>query len=138
VLWATGLLPPERLLDASRLRHNGRGDEVNLLKGGIVYSNFVTTVSPRHAWEVCDGAQGWGLEATLHAHSDKFSGILNGLDAQTWNPEHDPASRTTTRPRASPRRRSTRTGCASASVCAPASGRCSPTWAGSTRRRAST
>ena len=43
-------------------------DALNLLKGGIVYSNFVTTVSPGHAWEVCYSDEGRGLGHTLHVH----------------------------------------------------------------------
>jgi starch synthase len=89
VLWATGLLPPQRFLDPTRMHHDGRPDAVNLLKGGIVYSNSVTTVSPRHAWEVRHADQGWGLGDTLHLHGGKFDGILNGLDADTWSPETD-------------------------------------------------
>lgn len=89
VLWATGLLPPERLLAPSRLRDDACGDAVNILKGGIVYSNFVTTVSPRHAWEVRHSDEGRGLGHTLDVHQGKFGGILNGLDADTWNPALD-------------------------------------------------
>ena len=63
---------------------------MNLIKGGIVYSNFVTTVSPGHAWEVCYSDQGHGLGHTLHVHRDKFGGVLNGVDYETWNPEIDP------------------------------------------------
>ncbi len=90
VLWATGLLPTERYFDLKRMRHDGSEDAVNLLKGGIVYSNFVTTVSPQHAWEARHHGQGCGLEETLETHQHKFGGILNGLDAHTWNPEIDP------------------------------------------------
>jgi starch synthase len=89
VLWASGL-PPERLLDPTRLRHDGGAGAVNLLKGGIVYSNFVATVSPRHAWEVRHSDQGWGMGHTLQVHAGKFGGILNGLDSRTWDPATDP------------------------------------------------
>jgi starch synthase len=61
---------------------------VIIMKGGIVYSNFVNTVSPKHAWEV-KMDQGFGLEPTLHRHHDKFGGILNGVDYDVWNPEID-------------------------------------------------
>jgi starch synthase len=89
VLHATGL-PPGRLLDPTRLRHDGRPDTVNLLKAGIVYSNAVTTVSPQHAREARHGREGWGMAPTLEVHAGKFSGILNGLDSETWDPEADP------------------------------------------------
>jgi len=59
------------------------------MKGGIVYSNFVTTVSPKHAWEARFSGQGHGLGHTLHVHQGKFGGILNGVDYSTWNPELD-------------------------------------------------
>jgi starch synthase len=71
-----------------RDNHNPRA--LNLMKAGIVYSNFVTTVSPRHAWEAKDAGQGHGLEPTLHAHQYKFGGVLNGLDYEHFNPETDP------------------------------------------------
>ncbi len=45
-------LSPARLITADRLQDSGNLSGVNLMKGGIVYSNFVTTVSPRYAWEV--------------------------------------------------------------------------------------
>ena len=62
---------------------------VNLLKGGIVYSNFVTTVSPRYAFETKDQGQGFGLEPTLHTHHMKYGGVVNGIDYDVWNPEVD-------------------------------------------------
>jgi starch synthase len=60
------------------------------MKGGIVYSNFVTTVSPQHAWEAAHTDQGRGLGHTLHIHHGKFRGVLNGVDYDVWNPEIDP------------------------------------------------
>jgi starch synthase len=59
------------------------------MKGGIVYSNFVTTVSPQHAWEALHTDMGYGLEHTLHIHQGKFTGVLNGVDYEIWNPEVD-------------------------------------------------
>ena len=55
-----------------------------------MYSNFVTTVSPRHAWEVCHSDQGRGLGHTLYVHRHKFGRVLNGVGYDTWNPEIDP------------------------------------------------
>jgi starch synthase len=91
--WAlalTGLGPPQRFFQPERLLDNHNPFALNLMKGGIVYSNFVTTVSPHYAWEVRHSDQGMGLGQTLHAHQDKFGGILNGVDYETWNPEVDP------------------------------------------------
>lgn len=62
---------------------------INLLKAGIVYSDFTTTVSPTYAKEVVIPPGGHGLEKTVIAHQDKFVGILNGLDYSYWNPEID-------------------------------------------------
>lgn len=89
VLWATGLRRPEYYFHPDRLQDNTRASSLNLLKGGIVYSNFVTTVSPHHAWEVRHTDQGLGLGRTLWIHQGKFGGITNGLDYDVWNPEID-------------------------------------------------
>ncbi len=59
------------------------------MKGGIVYANFVTTVSPRYLDEILYSAQNYGLGHTLHVHRGKLGGILNGLDYDVWNPETD-------------------------------------------------
>ncbi len=90
VLWATGLGRPEYYLYYDRLRDNFNGSVINLAKGGIVYSNFVTTVSPRHAWEALHSDQNFGLGDTVWTHRGKFGGVLNGVDYGTWNPEIDP------------------------------------------------
>jgi starch synthase len=89
LLRATGLHRPEYFLDYTRLRDNRYVNAVNLLKGGIVYSNFVTTVSPRYAFETKDQGQGFGLEPTLHTHHMKYGGVVNGIDYDVWNPEVD-------------------------------------------------
>lgn len=78
------LMTPDRLLDR---HHSGAA---NLLQGGIVFSNFVNTVSPRYAWEVQHTQQGMGLQEVLIAHRDKFGGVLNGIDETVWNPQTDP------------------------------------------------
>ncbi len=90
ILWATGLNRPEYFFDDLRLRDNANHAALNLMKGGIVYSNFVTTVSPRHAWEAMNTDQGMGLGHTLYTHRIKFGGVLNGIDYDVWNPEIDP------------------------------------------------
>ncbi|PIE31841.1 glycogen synthase GlgA [candidate division KSB3 bacterium] len=90
ILWATGLGRPEYYFHHDRLRDNFNHSALNLMKGGIVYSNFVTTVSPKHAWEAKYSEFGYGLGDTLHTHSSKFGGVLNGVDYEMWNPELDP------------------------------------------------
>lgn len=89
MLRATGLHDPQRYFDHNRLRDNKNPHALNLLKGGIVYSNFVTTVSPRYAFETKDQGQGFGLEPTLHTHHQKYGGVINGIDYDVWNPEVD-------------------------------------------------
>lgn len=75
--------------DYDLLRDNFNHAAINLLKGGIVYSNFITTVSPEHASEAMYMDQGMGLEHTLYIHGQKFGGVLNGIDSDVWNPEID-------------------------------------------------
>ncbi|MFD2113342.1 glycogen synthase [Thiorhodococcus fuscus] len=89
VLTATGLHRPEHFLDQTRMGDKRYRQALNLLKGGIVYSNFVTTVSPRYAYETKDQGQGFGLEPTLHTHHIKYGGVINGIDYDVWNPEID-------------------------------------------------
>jgi starch synthase len=82
-------LNPAALMNHDRLLDDQR-PAVNLMKGGIVYSNFVTTVSPRYAFEIRHTSLGMGLQRTLGVHQQKFGGILNGIDYNVWNPEVDP------------------------------------------------
>ncbi|MGY6214815.1 glycogen synthase GlgA [Methylolobus aquaticus] len=89
LLHATGLNRPEYYFHYDRLRDNNNVHAINLTKGGIVYSNFITTVSPRHAVEAKDHGEGFGLEPTLHIHHQKYGGVLNGIDYEAWNPEID-------------------------------------------------
>ena len=89
VLWATGLCRPEYYFHHDRLLDNFNHTAINLMKGGIVYSNYVNTVSPHHSWEARFSDQGNGLGQTLAIHHYKFGGILNGVDYDVWNPEMD-------------------------------------------------
>jgi len=63
---------------------------VNLLKGGLLYADYVTTVSPNYAKEVLTPEGGRGLEGVLQKLGTKFCGILNGIDTKFWNPDRDP------------------------------------------------
>jgi starch synthase len=65
-------------------------DRLNILKGGIAFSDIIVTVSPTHARELCTPTGGFGLHDTFTALGDRLQGILNGIDLQTWNPETDP------------------------------------------------
>ena len=89
LLRATGLHRPEHFFSHTRLGDPRHPNALNLLKGGIVYSNFVTTVSPRYAFETKDQGQGFGLEPVLHTHHIKYGGVVNGIDYDVWNPEID-------------------------------------------------
>lgn len=64
---------------------------LNLLKGGLLYSHELTTVSPQYAREIQTPALGCGLEGVLQARAAHLTGILNGIDISEWNPETDPA-----------------------------------------------
>ena len=90
VLWASGLGRPDHYLHNDRLQDNSNRGVLNLAKAGIVYSNFVTTVSDRHRWETLSTEQNFGLGHTLWTHSSKYGGVLNGVDYDVWNPEIDP------------------------------------------------
>ncbi|GAB4388629.1 MAG: glycogen synthase GlgA [Thermodesulfovibrionales bacterium] len=89
ILHAVGLGNPAHYYHHDRLRDNFNPFALNLMKGGIVYSNFVTTVSPHYAWEAQNTDLGFGLQHTLHVHGVKFGGVLNGIDYDVWNPEVD-------------------------------------------------
>ncbi|MBP8273514.1 MAG: glycogen synthase GlgA [Acidobacteria bacterium] len=64
-------------------------NELSYLKGGIAYSDYVTTVSPRYAEETLTPAFGYGFEGALTALGDRYIGILNGIDPDVWNPGTD-------------------------------------------------
>ncbi len=90
VLWLTGLGRPDYYYHRDRMGDDFNPSAINFMKGAVVYSNFVTTVSPTHAWEARHTDWGYGLGHTLHVHANKFGGVLNGLDYEMWNPEADP------------------------------------------------
>ena len=62
---------------------------LSFLKGGIVYADAITTVSPTYAIEIQQPKNGAGLDAILRAFNYKLTGILNGIDADIWSPEND-------------------------------------------------
>ena len=63
--------------------------DANMLKGGIAYSNKVTTVSNTYAWEIQTEEYGEGLAEHLRYHNNKILGIVNGIDTDIWNPATD-------------------------------------------------
>ncbi|MFH0771837.1 MAG: glycogen synthase GlgA [Candidatus Omnitrophota bacterium] len=64
-------------------------DAVNLLKGGLVFSDFITTVSPTYAKEIQTPEFAYGLEGVLLEKKDSLLGIINGIDYNEWNPSKD-------------------------------------------------
>lgn len=74
----------EKAVDDRTIGHNP--ERLSLLKGGIVYSNAVVTVSPTYLKETL--CTGW-LASTLIRNRDKYFGILNGIDTAMWNPATD-------------------------------------------------
>ena len=63
--------------------------DVNILKAGVVYGDWVTTVSPTYAKEIQTKEFGCGLDGLLSFHKDKLSGILNGINTDIFNPKTD-------------------------------------------------
>lgn len=61
----------------------------NLLKGGILFADHVTTVSPNYAREILETPLGGALTPLLQRRKHAFSGILNGIDFDYWNPKTD-------------------------------------------------
>ena len=79
----------EKYFKQNLLKDSIYPESVNLLKGGIIYSDFVTTVSPTYSEEVKTKEFGMGLDKLLIEHQEKFQGILNGIDYDYWNPAND-------------------------------------------------
>lgn len=91
-----GLFPPEvlpllqlpwDLFTITKLEFFGKA---NFLKGALVLSDFITTVSRKYSQEIQTREYGFGLEGVLKARSSTVAGILNGVDYDEWSPERDP------------------------------------------------
>jgi starch synthase len=65
-------------------------DRVNFMKGGLSYSDLITTVSPTYASEIQMGFYGEQLDGFIHKRRDSLHGIVNGIDYELYNPETDP------------------------------------------------
>jgi starch synthase len=78
-------LPPS-LFAVSGLEFYGK---VNYLKGGLLFADYLTTVSRRYVQEIQTAEYGHGLEGVIQGRSDRLVGILNGVDYSVWNPAHD-------------------------------------------------
>ncbi len=62
---------------------------LSFIKGGIANADWVTTVSPTYAREIREEEFGYGLEGLLRYRADNLTGVLNGVDTDTWNPTTD-------------------------------------------------
>ncbi len=84
ILGRVGL--PESLFHIDALEFYGR---VNYLKGGLIFSDYLTTVSRRYAQEIQTRAYGHGLEGVIEKRAKRLVGIVNGVDYSVWSPEND-------------------------------------------------
>lgn len=78
---------PAELFHLHGVEYFGR---LNVLKGGLLYADALTTVSPRYSEEIRTPAFGEGLDGVLRERAASLTGILNGVDYEAWNPETDP------------------------------------------------
>lgn len=80
------LMLPWDLLTMSKMEFFG---QVNFLKGALVLSDFITTVSKKYSHEIQTTEYGFGLEGVLRGRSATVAGILNGADYEEWSPQTD-------------------------------------------------
>ncbi|HEV3334136.1 MAG TPA: glycogen synthase GlgA [Bryobacteraceae bacterium] len=71
-------------------RHLEFYGKINFLKGGLVFADAITTVSPTYSQEIQTPEHGFGLDGLLRARAPQLVGVLNGADYETWNPRTDP------------------------------------------------
>ena len=64
--------------------------QLNMLKTGLVFCDQITTVSPTYALEIQSAELGCGLDDVLRVNQDRLTGIMNGIDQDSWNPATDP------------------------------------------------
>jgi starch synthase len=83
---ATGL--PLTLFHAAGVEYFGH---MNFMKSGLLYADYLTTVSPTYAQEICTPEFGVGLDGVLGTRRHALIGILNGVDYDVWSPERDTA-----------------------------------------------
>jgi len=89
-LFSSEILPllalPWDLFSMDKLEYYG---QVNFLKGGLIYSDYLTTVSPKYAKEIQTPEFGFGLDGVIRSRASRLVGILNGVDYSAWSPERD-------------------------------------------------
>ncbi len=90
-----GLFPPETLpllmlpWDLFTITKMEFFGQVNFLKGALIYSDFVTTVSKKYSQEIQTAEYGFGLEGVLRGRASTVAGIVNGVDYDEWSPQTD-------------------------------------------------
>ena len=77
---------PDSFFHADGLEFFGK---LNYLKGGLVYADYLTTVSKKYAQEIQTPEYGHGLDDVVRARANRLVGILNGVDYSVWSPEND-------------------------------------------------
>jgi starch synthase len=85
--WLTPLELGPEMMSMDALEFWG---QISLLKGGIVFSDSITTVSPTYAREIQSKEYGSGFDGVLATRSTDLHGILNGIDTARWDPRRDP------------------------------------------------
>ena len=80
------LMLPWDLFTMSKMEFFG---QVNFLKGALIYSDFITTVSRKYSQEIQTAEYGFGLEGVLRDRAATVTGILNGVDYAEWSPQTD-------------------------------------------------
>lgn len=78
---------PGQLWNPDGLEYHGM---LSFIKGGLVFADRITTVSPTYAQEIQKPEFGYGLEGLLAFRHNQLSGIINGIDTTAWNPAIDP------------------------------------------------
>lgn len=69
----------------------GASESVRLLAGGIYYADIINSVSPSYAHDMLEPESGEGLDTLLRSRRDRVYGVLNGIDSDSYDPQHDPA-----------------------------------------------
>ncbi len=77
---------PDELMGIDGLEYYG---QMSFMKGGILFADRVTTVSPRYAREIQTQEFGCGLDGVVASRAEDLSGLLNGIDPSVWNPACD-------------------------------------------------
>jgi starch synthase len=77
---------PESLFRMESMEFFGH---INLLKGGLIFSDYLTTVSRKYAQEIQTEEYGHGLDGVVRDRASRLRGILNGVDYSIWSPEND-------------------------------------------------